>query len=191
MAPPDWRHGLSALGMFCVLLFGLYAILIQPALSTKKVYAEKIVEQHFQLAKFMHAISTIKSTQQTIKQPQQSDQTQQNFLANQAPTIVAANLQEQIKQLINASDGHLVSIHALTLEDDKAPFPKVIIKVHMQANIIALRKIFYQIAHHQPLLFSDNISIQNTRIYSTPTKTTTDLLEVRFDISAYIDTSAP
>lgn len=190
MSTTEWRQGAICWGILLFLLGGLYLLLVQPPLTLRNANAEKIAELHFQLSGFKRSIAEMESIKEGLSQLQQQDQQQHYFLPDESPTIVAAELQEQIKNIINSSGGKLISTHALT-QAAVEPFPKITVKVHTQADIEALRQALYQIALHKPLLFTENLSIQNNRIYLTPEQRMVNLVEVRFDVSGYLYSALP
>ena len=59
----------------------------------------------------------------------------------------------------------------------------------MRTDIKALRDVFYQIAINEPLLFTENILIQKSRARSRKKQRVDNQIEVRFDVSGYMNPS--
>ena len=86
--------------------------------------------------------------------------------------------------MIEESGGNLISTQALPGRDDEA-YPRVTVKVRMQADMNALQAVLYQLMINRPLLFTDNMMIQRRNIAPGPRDSGAGLLEVHFDVSGY------
>lgn len=185
----DLRQGIYSLGILLLIILGIYVSLIQPAISARSRNAERIENLMFQSAKFALSSQNNDLLKSEIKQLEKQSPSKKGFLEDKAPAIVAADLQKKLKLLIESSGGDLVSTHALSLKEDEL-FPRVTVKVHMRTDIKALRDVFYQIATNRPLLFTENILIQKRHTNSRKRQQTDNQIEVRFDVSGYINPSS-
>ncbi len=61
-------------------------------------------------------------------------------------------------------------------------------KMHVRGTIESLRQILYTFDTGQPLLFLDNLLIQKRRRSDEPAPRNADLLDIRFDVTAFIYT---
>lgn len=181
-----WQHALLSMSTLLILIAAFYFILIQPAIATKKENLERIDNLSFQLNKFSNAETQIKQIRNEIDSLNSSDTNKDDFLEAGAPAIVAANLQKKLKTIIESSGGNLVSTHAITGKDDDV-YPKVTIKVHMQVDMNALQAVLYSLTTNKPLLFTDNLLIQRRHTSSKRQNRNTGLLEVRFDVTGYLN----
>ena len=181
-----WQHGLISAGILITLVASVYLVLVQPALKTKNENIDRIDDLSFQLSKFSSAEAQIKQLENEIRSLNDSDINKGDFLEGSAPAIVAATLQKKLKTIIEASGGNLVSTHAITGKDDDV-YPKVTIKVHMQVDMNALQTVLYGLTNNKPLLFTDNLLIQRRHTSSKRRNRNTGLLEVRFDVTGYLN----
>lgn len=181
-----WQHGLISASILIAVAASFYLVLIQPALAIKNENIERIDDLSFQLSKFSHAAAQIKQLENEIKSINNSDSNKGDFLEGNAPAIVAANLQKKLKTIVEASGGNLVSTHAITGKDDDV-YPKVTIKVHMQVDMNALQTVLHSLTNNKPLLFTDNLLIQRRHTSSKRQNRNTGLLEVRFDVTGYLN----
>ncbi len=186
---PNLQHGLYSLGILVLGVAGFYILLIHPVLSARINNAERIEDLQFQSSKFASSNQEIELLRNEINHLKIQSPSKNDFLEDKAPAIVAANLQKQIKALVETSGGNLVSTHALSQTEDEL-FPKITVKVHMRTNINALREVFYQIAINKPLLFTENILIQKSRTSFRNRQQTDSQIEVRFDVSGYMNSSS-
>jgi len=186
---PDLRQGLYSLGIFFLTIAVFYILLIQPAISTRSSNAERIEDLLFQSSRFALSGQENDFLKDEIKQLKTQNPSKKDFLEDKAPAIVAADLQKKIKVLVGSSGGNLISTHALTQEKDEL-FPKITVKVHMRTDMNALREVFYQVAINKPLLFTENVLIQKSRRSSRRRQQTNNQIEVRFDVSGYMNPSS-
>ena len=186
---PNLRHGLYSFGILLLGIAGFYILLIHPAISARSNNAERIEDLQFQLSKFASSNQEIELLKNEINHLKIQSPSKNGFLEDKAPAIVAADLQKQIKALVETSGGNLVSTHALSQAKDEL-FPKITVKVHMRTDINALREVFYQIAINKLSLFTENILIQKSRTSSRNRQQTDSQLEVRFDVSGYMNSSS-
>jgi hypothetical protein len=185
---PDLRQRIYSLGILFLVILAFYSILIQPAISARIINTERIEDLMFQSSKFSLSSQDSVSLNEEIANLKKQNPDKNNFLENKAPAIVAADLQKKIKALVESSGGNLVSTHALTDGKEKL-FSKITVKVHMRTDIKALRGVFYQIAINEPLLFTENILIQKSRARSRKKQRVDNQIEVRFDVSGYMNPS--
>ncbi len=181
-----WQHGLFSAGISLITVAVFYFVLIQPALTTRKANVDRIEDLTFQLSKFSGAAGNIKVLENEIKTLNNNNANKADFLTGDVPAIIAAELQKKLKTIVEASGGNLVSTHAITGKDDDV-YPKVTIKVHMQVDMKALQAVLYKLTNNKPLLFTDNLLIQRRHVSSKRQNKNTGLLEVRFDVTGYLN----
>jgi hypothetical protein len=186
---PDLRQGIFSLGILFLVILVFYTVLIQPAISARSKNTERIEDLMFQSSKFSLSSQESDSLKDEIANLKKQNPNKNNFLENKAPAIVAADLQKKLKALVESSGGNLVSTHALT-DGKEELFSKITVKVHMRTDIKALRDVFYQIAINEPLLFTENILIQKSRARSRKKQRVDNQIEVRFDVSGYMNPSS-
>ncbi len=186
---PDLRQGIYSLGILFLVILAFYSVLIQPAISARIKNTERIEDLMFQSSKFSLSSQESDLLKEEIANLKKQNPNKNNFLENKAPAIVAADLQKKIKALVESSGGNLVSTHALT-DGKEELFSKITVKVHMRTDIKALRDVFYQIAINEPLLFTENILIQKSRARSRKKQRVDNQIEVRFDVSGYMNPSS-
>jgi len=186
---PDLRQGIFSLGILFLVILAFYTVLIQPAISARSRNTERIEDLMFQSSKFTLSSQESDLLKNEIAHLKQQNPNRNNFLENKAPAIVAADLQKKIKALVDSSGGNLVSTHALTDRKEEL-FSKITVKVHMRTDMNALRDVFYQIAINEPLLFTENILIQKSRTRSRKKQRVNNQIEIRFDVSGYMNPSS-
>jgi general secretion pathway protein M len=81
------------------------------------------------------------------------------FLRSGAAALSAAESQEIIRAVVEASGARLVTMQALPARDE-ARYRQVSVTVQLAANIFALRKLLHAIETHVPYLFVDNLMVR-------------------------------
>ena len=185
---PKWQHATLSLCLLAVVVTGLYFTLLQPALTARKNYQERIDDLSLQLDRYRNTESEILKLQDEIEQLMLVDPDNDGFLEEKSPALVAADLQRQLKSLIESNGGDLVSTNVIT-DPENELFPKVTIKVHMQAEMQTMVTVFYKLAVNKPFLFTSDILIQQRHMVSRRQQPDAGKLEVRFDVTGYINQS--
>jgi len=107
------------------------------------------------------------------------------FLRSGAAALSAAEAQEAVRSLVEASGGRLITM-AAPVSKDEGRYRQVSVNVQMTANIFALRKILGAIEGHTPYLFIDNLMIR-TQVPANfrPAPGAEPEMFVQFDVSGY------
>lgn len=179
------KHGLLALLILLALLLAFHLVLIQPAITQKSANAARIETLALQFSQFSRAGAEITRMREEIDGLRATETGGGDFLAAQAPAIAAANLQKDLKAMIEASGGELISSQALPGRADEAQ-PRVTIQAVLWADMAALRAALYQLMIHRPLLFTDKIMIQRRNLSPGRRDRAGGLLEVQLEVSAYL-----
>ena len=138
-------HGLYSLSILIVMAGCLYFIIIQPVLIEREKNFDRIETLIFQLNKFKNTNLKIKLLNDEINTLKSASYKTQGFLKNNPSAIVAADLQKNLKKVIESNGGSLISTHVVK-QTNNSIFPEIKIKTHMRANIKTLRNVFYKLA---------------------------------------------
>lgn len=181
-----WQHALISLGILITLIFSVYLVIIQPAIKSRTDNNEQIENLSFSLSKYANVEEQIKKLKQDIASLNNSGAKNNGFMQGAVPAIVAANLQNKLKTIIESNGGNLVSTHVITNKDNDS-YPAVRIKVHMQVDMTPLQAILFKLTNEKPLLFTENLLIQRRNTASKRQTKNAGLVEVRFDVIGYLN----
>ncbi|MEI6738335.1 MAG: type II secretion system protein GspM [Pseudomonadota bacterium] len=81
------------------------------------------------------------------------------FLKGATPALVGADLQDVVKEIIEAKSGRVLSSQLLAHKDDNG-YRLVNATIQMTANIQNLRHILYALESREPYLFVENLTIR-------------------------------
>lgn len=179
-------HGLFALMTLAAVLFLVYTIAVFPLLKIKKANNERIETTMFQLEKLNRLNSNVSSLRDSIEKLKKRNENVQGFIRKDVPAIAAAELQKKITTLIESSGGNVVST-AVVRKNDDSIYTRVTIRTHMRANIVALNKVLYELVKSNPILFTDNLSIQKKNQNARNAKQANEQLVIRFEVSGFMN----
>lgn len=182
----NWQHALLSYAILILGLFVLYAVFISPVITSRANFSDRVENLELQLAKYKQIEKQFLILQKQIATLNQNSPQKIHFLEEKAYTLATADLQEFLKSLIETNEGSLISTQPIK-DQDKGPFPKVIIRVNMLADINALQKILYQIESSTLRLFIDNMIIQKRMLDKRPdNQKNGEQLDIKLDITGYI-----
>lgn len=174
-------HALLTAGITLALLGALCYALLWPALASRSSATERLAVLHFQQQRFGQlAISPPEpgAVPALLVGPDPSE-----FLAEQAPALAAAHLQQVLSGLVAEAGGVLLSSQVIPGNADNSLFPAVTVKASLSGGMTTLHQVLYRIETHRPMLVLDNLLVQ-TRTAGSPADP--DDLGIRFDVTAFI-----
>ena len=180
------QHALLAAGLMLVAAGLLYFILVWPSLAGRTIFLERLERLQFQQQKLTETVALTPFLEKELAVLSGLEIDQSGFLEQKPRDLAAADLQRQLSLLIDAAGGSLVSTQVLPNKEEEDIFPAITMKMHMRGTIESLRQILYTFDTGQPLLFLDNLLIQKRRRSDEPAPRDADLLDIRFDVTAFI-----
>ena len=182
------QHALLAAGLMLIAAGLLYFILVWPALAGRTIFLERLERLQFQQQKLTETVALTPFLEKELAVLSNLEINQPGFLEQKTRDLAAADLQRQLSLLIDAADGSLVSTQVLPNKEEEDIFPAITMKMHVRGTIESLRQILYTFDTGQPLLFLDNLLVQKRRRSDEPAPRNADLLDIRFDVTAFIYT---
>lgn len=163
-------------------LFLFFAPVV-PALLIQQHLVAQIEELEIKLVKYNKIPTDIKSIQQELELLKKEKVDKANFLPEKSISLAAADLQQQLKLIVEPTQAKLISSQPINNYEEEL-YPKVTIRVRMRGNINALQKVLYKIETGKPQFFIDKITIK--KLSNNRSNTNDNLLDIRLDISAYV-----
>lgn len=183
MALPAWQTRILAvallLGVFAAVYYGVFA----PIADTYQATQQRIAQLHLELARYEQvgrALSARRSELAALKRHQSA---QDGFLQGPSDTLVAAQIQNRLKQLVTAVQGELNSTQILPAQPD-GNVRRITVRGQMTASIGGMLRIFHDLESGYPLLFLDNVDIR-ARPSEMRDGAAPSTLEVQFDVYGY------
>jgi len=135
-----------------------YVFIVQPLVEKHREYRDTIAHYQDQLLRYRRIAADRPQLQARYEQLQRDPISQDAYLSGESEALVAANLQNRVKTVIEANGGRLASTQILQSGDEDG-FRVVTIRVRMNADIDAASKTFYALEAGQPSLFVDSVDI--------------------------------
>ena len=108
-----------------------------------------------------------------------------HFLKSASPALVAAELQEQARTIIDQHGGKLSSLNPLPHKDD-GEYRQVSVALQLNAPLSAIKSMLYALESARPYLFIDNFSIRAPFNVGARTEFATEPdLVVQFNLTGY------
>ncbi len=190
------QRKLAAVGLLVVLLLMVYWLLIQPYVDSMNAYRDQIAGLQEQIQRFTKVIGQKEYYQKQLAVLTGNHKLKQNFIIAETTAMASATLQQKVKTLIGAKGGQLISTQvslppgSMLKTTAAAPAEKTVsINVLMRVSMDSLREIFYSLESGRPVLTIDNVSISKLhagRRLNASANSNQDLLEVRYEITAYL-----
>ncbi len=160
-------------------------------LARYQLYLVKQDELVEQLTRFQRLSRQRPMIEQQLQQAQQQQPVQQAYLAKKPPALAAAELQEFLRQTVEASGGRLISVQSLTPLPD-AGFTRVGLKVHVSGGMETIQKVLHRLESNlQPALFLSGVVMQSRvmrpqPLPGQPPPATRTELDMNFDVFGYL-----
>jgi general secretion pathway protein M len=155
------RKGL-AIGLLVIVVLLIIQMLIVPVISTNALYNEEIEDLQFKLNKYQHAVDNKANLEAQLQLLKEELAETQLFQSNIAPGIVAATLQNRIRQIVEKIDGNLISTQVMP-EKNENTFTRVAINVRLTGNDSVLQQLLFELESSTPLLFVDKVGLSSNR----------------------------
>lgn len=173
-----------ALFLLGVVLIVFIQIVIAPPIALYNSKMSEVDDLRFKLAKYQQAVGNKKSLETKLVSLRNNIDEAQLYQAGVAPGVVAANLQNKVRQLVETLGASIISTQVLTEKIEKK-LVKVAISVRLTVKDKQLEELLYQLESSQPVLFIDKLSIATSR--RPETKTLKHLpLNLSLELSTYI-----
>jgi general secretion pathway protein M len=173
-----------AVGLLVVAVVAVAAAVAIPVWLLNHHYDTALADSLDKLQRYRRIAGTRPQVARQLEAMRERD-TRRFFLRSGGAALSAAEAQETIRSLVEASGGHLITMQAPASKEE-GRYRRVTVNVQLTANIFALRKILYAVETHTPYLFVDNLMVR-TQVPSTykPGPGTEPDMFVQFDVSGY------
>lgn len=107
---------------------------------------------------------------------------QEGFLKGENESVVGAQLQARLKQLLESVHGELKTTQIMAPRDD-GKFRRVTVRGQMSLDGSSLQQMLYELEAHPPFLFIDNLRIDSR---AAPQSGSEERLEILLDVYGFI-----
>ncbi|MGH7001949.1 MAG: type II secretion system protein GspM [Stellaceae bacterium] len=182
---PLASRGLAVL----ILLVGIgivYAALAAPLLEDYQATRRSIEDMSAAVARYRKVADELAPRRAALAALSQRQASTAGFLQGTNDALVAAQIQNRLKAIVEAAHGELKSTQVLPVQEE-GRYRRVTIRGQMVLRLPAAQRVFYDIETASPLLFLDNLNIrmgaaERRRDHGAQATS----LDVRFDIYGYV-----
>lgn len=182
-----------ALAILLFVLLIVYYLFFQGFTNDHVLMNEELLDLQTERQEYTELSSQIPELQNRISQVQETLGDNTSFLTADSYNLGTSELTRLLKGIV--SENTEVSAHCQTISNtpsrDNNPdkFEKIILKVRMRCHFDKLVNVLADIENNVPHLFIDNLQMEQriTHYKSKLRKQTKPLLEVRFDLYAYMN----
>lgn len=180
---------LLALALLVVVIAVPYLTIVRPYLETLATNRETIFEQAALRDRYVAlAAGDADADERLSALHEESDSGESAYLEGASEALVAADLQNRVKTVVQDNGGVLNSTQILEPTSESG-FRRLTVRVRMSASTAALYRVLYDLEAERPFLFIDNIDI-NARTIRLPDRDRESVeLIVAFDLSGFMRTS--
>lgn len=188
----DKKHCSLLLGSLVVVLVAACILIAIPWWMQWRTYQDTAMEAAERIARYRILIDKRDSFAAQLRQLAERPRERGFFIQADNPELVAADLQQRIKEMITKADGTLVSIQSLSGGSD-GPVRKIEIKVRMKGDVEALAKVLFDIERSTPVLMVEDLSIRSRRTVRGRRSDRVEgySLDVNFRVVGYMMEAAP
>jgi general secretion pathway protein M len=184
LSPPLAR--LVAISLLLVVLFLGYAALVAPLLEAWREAHGAIADAQGALPRMADAQESLAARRQMLADLQRRQRAAEGLLQGDSETLIAAQLQNRIKTLVDAAQGEVTSMQILQTRNDGG-FRKIAVRGQVLIGLPGLQKVLYELEAGVPYLFLDNVEI---RVQQSPSRARDEPKrdpphDVRFDLYGF------
>jgi general secretion pathway protein M len=182
---PPFRRAL-ALAILVALVAGGYYAIAQPLIDSYADNRATIAQLQDTLARYRRAARALAPRQAELASLKKSQATADGFLQGSSDTLIAAQIQNRVKQTADAAKAELKSSQVLPAEAE-GKLKRIAVRDQMSATTAGLLAMFHDLEAQSPLLFLDNVTLQvrPTALRDRSDPGSGDVIDVQFDVYGY------
>ena len=179
-----------AIAILVTLVFAVFSGIVAPIVEGYRSNRGSIDLMRAAIARSQGAANDLPALRAELARLKQEPTSQGGFLQGPNESMIAAQLQNRVKRVVETARGELRSTQILPLREE-GKFRRIAIRGQMTVGIPALQHTFYALESTSPFLFIDNVDIRARPAQRQRDRSSQDtVLEVRFDVYGY-QRSAP
>ncbi len=165
---------------------------LQPLLDDYQATRRSIADDAAALARFRRVAAELPRRRAELAALRRRQAASEGFLQGTNEALVAAQIQNRLKALVEAAQGELKSTQVLPVQEE-GKYRRIALRVQMTLDTAAAQRVLYGIETASPLLFVDNVDLRahvggdRHRERANPDPP----LDVRFDVYGYMRGGKP
>jgi len=188
LSPPVSRA--LALGILLAGIASLYYGIVRPVTDNYAASQASIEQLQDALLRYQRAARDLGPRQAELAALKQRQSSQDGFLQGANDTLVAAQIQNKIKALADATKGELRSTQVLPAQDE-GKLRRITVRGQMSTSLAGALRVFHGLEAGAPLLFIDNLDLRArpAQLRDRSASINTDVIDLQFDVYGYTHAS--
>jgi general secretion pathway protein M len=153
----------QALVVLATLLIAAALLLGWAWLAKRAEYAEALQENRAALARYGQALARRPALEAALRDPDALKRLRDLFLVGDTAALAGAELQAQLRGLIEQAGGRLESSQILKTTEEADAVPRLVVQVRMRADARAMLEVLHRLESGRPLLHVGALSISAPR----------------------------
>ena len=185
MPLPRWLSRALALMLLAAGIIIPVLAVVMPVSDDYAATTMRIAEARLALGRYRQIAQGLPQQRATLAALEQQPGRKDGFLAGSNDTLIAAELQNRVKTVVEAAQAELRSTQVLPPRD-VGSFRQIPIRAEMTGELTAVQAIIYQLEATSPMLFLDDVVL---RIHPTDRRDGSDdapPLDVSFEVYGYV-----
>jgi general secretion pathway protein M len=165
----------------------VYLGAVRPLLEDYRTTGEAISDREAAIVRFRRVAAELPQRRAQLAALRQRQAASEGFLEGTNDALVAAQIQNRIKALVEAAHGELKSTQVMPVQDE-GKYRRITIRAQMMLDTEAAQRVLYGVETASPLLFLDNLDLRAHFVPDRRRERASDdpRLDVRFDVFGYM-----
>jgi len=165
LQPGSILSRLLALGLLAAALAASYLLVVVPLLSTYEDNVAAIERAETLLQRQQALVALQPQLVERLEEERAQAEAVAGYLEGPSDALAAAQLQDRVKEVVEASGGELRSTRILPAEtiDSSPGTRRAALRVQMIVSIEGLAEILYELEAGQPYVLIDELSVRSQR----------------------------
>lgn len=187
--PPPASRALAVAILLAGLLL-IYLAVLQPIFDDLRTTRDAIADSESAIVRFRRVAAELPRRRAELAALRGRQAASEGFLQGTNEALVAAQIQNRVKSLVEAAQGELRSTQVLPVQDE-GKYRRIMLRAQMTLDTATAQRVLYGIETASPLLFIDNLDLRvhtggdRHRVAADP------LLDIRFDAYGYMRGGKP
>lgn len=175
-----------ALAILATLVWGAYAFAIEPLIARHQLYEDSIARSQELVQRYRRIGGGLAALESQLAEARQRLSPEGLYLEAASDALVAAQLQNRVKAIIEDGGGNLTSTETVPARDE-GDFRRIGIRLKLTTTIEALQEVLHELESARPYLFIDEVDLRTraTRRRKQKSSQGESTLTVSFELFGY------
>ena len=179
---PKQHCAISWLVLLLLSLFLVIFVLI-PWYQKMAEYGDTIESWEGSLRRFQSKLSERPALEAALNDSQYETKIRTYYLKGNTDALAGAELQQQVKEAIEKTNGQLVSTQLLMSAQSQTKVPRVTVKVRMRGDTNDLMTVLYELESGKPFLFVEEMSARGSKGNASNRK---EILDINLTLNGFM-----